>query len=164
MQTREAEPDEWARVRELRLRALRADPTAFGARFEEERDEDVDAWRARWTPTDARTVQVAEDATGALVGLAGGMRDEDDATSVELFGLWVAPEARGGRVGRALVEGIVAWARGAGAEQVTLWVNLANESAVRLYERCGFARVGEPRRGTRDPTRTYLRMARRVDA
>jgi mycothiol synthase len=48
------------------------------------------------------------------------------------------PEARGRGIGRALTALALAEARGAGAERVTLAVDVRNEPACRLYARLGF--------------------------
>lgn len=157
MLVRPVRPEEWHALRELRLRALATDPTAFGATLEEARKEGDEAWRARAAAAPGRVVLVA-DAGGALVGmLCGERRDGDEA---ELLALWTAPEARRAGVGRALMEAGLAWARGERARRVTLWVNAANAEALRLYERCGFAALGAPRQGSRDPTRWFVQMAR----
>lgn len=148
-------PEEWARLRELRLRALATDPRAFGATLDEERLLPDDAWRERAAGDATRAFFVAENA-GAWVGLVGA-RVLDDA-SHELIAMWTAPEARGRGAGRALVESVVAWARDRNAPDLHLWVIDENEPARRLYERCGFIQSGEPRQGRRDPTRRYQRM------
>ncbi len=53
-------------------------------------------------------------------------------------GLGVLPAAQGRGVGRALVEAAVARAWEEGAAKVTLRVLSTNQTARRLYERCGF--------------------------
>jgi GNAT superfamily N-acetyltransferase len=143
---------EAARLRELRLRALAADPSAFGARHEEEAALPLDAWQARQA---GATWWVAEEG-GRWLGLLAGRVHDDGAR--ELVSLWVAPEARGRRVGDALLDAGAAWARAAGATRVHLWSNAANAPALRLYERAGFAPTGPPVPGTRDPSRMLQRM------
>ena len=55
-----------------------------------------------------------------------------------ITGLAVDPDAQGGGIGRALVEGLAGEARSRGARRLTLRVFAPNERARRLYERCGF--------------------------
>ena len=154
VRARLVEPSEWRRLRDLRLRALAADPPAFGRTFAEESAEPPEAWRARWFgPRGAAFVLEGWD------GLCAALLSEDGA-SAEVLSMWVAPEARRAGAGRALLDAAVAWARAKGARRVTLWVNVAQESARRLYERGGFVAVGEPHRGTRDPTRSFQKMER----
>ncbi|MER6318164.1 GNAT family N-acetyltransferase [Streptomyces sp. NPDC001581] len=57
-------------------------------------------------------------------------------------GLAVLESARGGGIGRALVEAACAAARAGGARRMTLRVLGHNEPAQQLYRRCGFAVVG----------------------
>jgi ribosomal protein S18 acetylase RimI-like enzyme len=55
----------------------------------------------------------------------------------------VVPSARGRGVGSALLEALLAQAREAGHEAISLSVDRLNEGAIRLYEQHGFERVGE---------------------
>jgi ribosomal protein S18 acetylase RimI-like enzyme len=57
-------------------------------------------------------------------------------------GLAVDPEQQGAGVGRALIEAAVERARALGARKVTLRVLGHNDTARRLYERCGFVVEG----------------------
>ncbi len=57
-------------------------------------------------------------------------------------GLAVDPGQQGGGVGRALMEAAVERARVLGARKVSLRVLAHNETARRLYERCGFVVEG----------------------
>ena len=78
---------------------------------------------------------------GEPAGIAGAGLPDDD--SVELLGMWTAPEFRGRGVGRALVEWAVATAREQGRRRVGLWYADGNDSARRLYERCGFVETDD---------------------
>ncbi len=55
----------------------------------------------------------------------------------------VVPSARGKGVGSALLSALVAQAREAGHEAISLSVDKHNAAAIRLYEEHGFERVGE---------------------
>jgi GNAT superfamily N-acetyltransferase len=59
--------------------------------------------------------------------------------------LLVTPAGRGRRVGSALVDTCVEFARARGYRKVVLWTNSVLETARRIYERAGFTRVGETR-------------------
>lgn len=162
MEVRRVRPEEWPTLRAFRLRALAADPRAFGATLEEEEHMPDDAWRARaleGASGGERLFAVAEDRTGAWKGMVGGRR-LDAPGEWEIIALWVAPEARGRGIGEALVYFALAWARDSGAERVVLWVTTENPGAARVYERCGFAREGEATQGRRDPTRWFQKMGR----
>ena len=64
--------------------------------------------------------------------------------SLRLFALDVGPDFRRGGVGRALVRAVEATASRRGLEEVNLEVAIDNEDAIRLYERLGYRRHGEP--------------------
>ena len=57
--------------------------------------------------------------------------------------MWVAPEARGSGLARALIDGVVAWAAAQG-RTTFLMVRADNERARRAYERAGFVDTGIP--------------------
>ena len=76
-----------------------------------------------------------------MAGLVWAKVDGDDASVVNLFQMWVAPEARGRRVGVALLDQAVGWARARGARTVCLSVRCGNAAALRLYEKAGFREV-----------------------
>jgi len=63
----------------------------------------------------------------------------DPRKTMKLDKLYVLPEHHGAGIGHALIEHVVARAREAGCRAVTLNVNRDNVSAVRIYERRGFA-------------------------
>lgn len=156
MRVRRVVPDEWARLRELRLRALATDPRAFGATLAEEEAQPDEWWRSRLADVRAATL-IAGDWQGMCT-----IRIADDAAHAEIFGMWVAPEARGSGAGRAIIDAAIDQARAWKLERVDLWVNVEQAAAARLYERAGFRRAGPAEPGKRDPTRTYQRMARSI--
>jgi RimJ/RimL family protein N-acetyltransferase len=142
--------DEGLALRDVRLRALAADPSAFGSTWEREAAFDEAEWhdRARRSAGgDERATFVAE-RDGRWVGLVGGYRPHPGSPRVELISMWTVPAQRGHGIGRRLVEAVVDHARTTGAAQVDLWVMRDNPIAVALYESCGF-RPGE---GERPPT------------
>ena len=63
----------------------------------------------------------------------------------------VHPRAQGKGIGTALVRGALVAAGEAGFERVTLAVTRANEPALRLYERAGFAEAVRFPIFTKDP-------------
>jgi ribosomal protein S18 acetylase RimI-like enzyme len=139
--------DEGPTLRDVRLRALGADPAAFGSTWERE----VALTDVEWADRAQRTADGDERATfvaevdGRVVGLVGGYRGEPGASTVHLISMWTDPTARGRGVGRALLDAVVTHARDSGADQVDLWVVRTNAPALRLYEAAGFVPgEGEP--------------------
>jgi GNAT superfamily N-acetyltransferase len=146
---------DWAAFREIRLRSLLDSPDAFGSTYGEESSQTERAWRdwaaGRWGGGVA-VAFAGRDPTGAVVGTATGAEFEAEPGVAHLYAMWVAPDARGAGVGRALVEEVVTWARGRGCGRLVLSVTESNRNARRFYEACGFADTGErrPLRGGSD--------------
>ncbi len=145
-------PGEWERVRAIRLRALADAPDAFGTTLAEDEARPLVDWRRRLEdPGVATFVAVAD---GRDVGLATGTAYDGEAGAAGLFSMWVAPGARRGGIGGALVGAVVGWARGAGFRRVLLDVADGNPSAVALYAGRGFLPTGVV--GTLPPPRTHV--------
>lgn len=141
MVIRPIRPDEWRDLRDIRLRALRDAPDAFGATFNEESADPDEAWKHQADRPDGLMV-VAVDEGGRFVGMAFGGPAWGDIEGAALYGMWVDPEARGQRVGEALIGVIASWAQASGYERLGLGVTIGNDVAVRLYERLGFEDTG----------------------
>jgi ribosomal protein S18 acetylase RimI-like enzyme len=141
MEVRRLRADEADALRDLRLRALADSPWAFGSSYERELGHGSDWWEAR-ARQDGDVVYVATDGD-ALVGMAGGFFPEQGV--VMLWGMWIAEEARGHGLGRALVESVIAWARAAEAATIRLEVTDTERAraAAALYRSLGFEPTGE---------------------
>jgi RimJ/RimL family protein N-acetyltransferase len=131
-------PDDWAAFRDVRLAALAEAPYAFGSTLAYEQGHDEAAWRSR---LDSRAQFAVRDGDGAVIGTAGAL---GAPPVIRLISMWIAPAARGGGLGEALVRHVIAYVRELGARELQLAVALANPGAERLYERCGFRRIGTP--------------------
>ncbi|NUW32271.1 GNAT family N-acetyltransferase [Nonomuraea sp. SMC257] len=134
------------RLREIRLRALLDAPEAFASTYAREKDFTPEQWAERLGAPESRWL-VAADGTADL-GLVCAREEEG---GVHLLAMWVAPEARGRRVGSLLVDEVIAGARAAGAEEVRLWCVDSNESALALYRRRGFTPTGQTMRLPSNP-------------
>ena len=133
-------PDDWESHRDLRLEMLQDAPDAFWYTYADEAVYDEADWRER---IEGAWLVQARDADG-VVGSAGlGSHWEPErARTATLFGLYVAPRARGRGVGEALVRAVLEEARHLGKAEVVLEVGGHNGPAIALYERCGFVRTG----------------------
>lgn len=151
-----ARPDAWERVRAVRLCALADAPDAFGSTLEGDRALAPEVWRERLT---AGAAFVATSG-GEDVGLAFGAEYRGREGTAGLFGMWVAPGARGSGAGDRLVAAVVSWAGEEGFARVVLHVGDENAAAIRLYERNGFRPTGA--RGTLPPPRTHIREHERA--
>jgi ribosomal protein S18 acetylase RimI-like enzyme len=135
---------EWATFREIRLRSLLESPEAFGSTYGEESAHGEASWRdwtaGRWRGGEA-IVFVAE-RLDRPVGTATGAAYEGEPGTAYVYAMWVAPDARGAGVGRALLDEIETWARDRGAQRLRLNVSETNEIARRFYEACSFHETG----------------------
>ena len=81
---------------------------------------------------------------GMAIGLAEAP-GHSRTSGPTLVGMFVDGTARRCGVGLALVESVVAWARGRRAACLALWVTSSNDAAIALYRRCGFQATGATR-------------------
>ena len=150
-------PDDWERVRVIRLESLQANPEAFGATFESESIRPERFWRTRLSKSD---FVIATDSTGDVGMMFVDQVDEDFASSCWIRGCWVRPEARGKGVMRALISYVDSqvevkpWS----VQGLGVWVD--NYAAIKAYELIGFENVGEPQASTNHPGKFYQRMIR----
>lgn len=86
----------------------------------------------------AERVFVAVDPAGRRVGVAGVAALEAPG-DCEITHLFVAPEAMGQGIGRALFERLAAWMR---AQRCTRLMILSDPQAAPFYERCGATGLG----------------------
>jgi ribosomal protein S18 acetylase RimI-like enzyme len=131
-------PDEWEVFRDLRLRALREAPYAFGSRYDDWVEVPESRWRDRLAGVPLNLVARRG---GASVGMASGVLDGDN--EAELISMWVDPAARGSGVAAALVGAVVEWA-GAAGRSTYLMVRSENARAIAAYVRAGFVDLGIP--------------------
>jgi GNAT superfamily N-acetyltransferase len=123
----------------------------YEAAFEPDRRRDPDFAIEHWRELQRRHAEkhgimlIAEDA-GAAVGWAFAYDETAEVFVIEaerrhgfLAELFVMSQARGKGLGRALIEGCEAWARGRGHKLLTVGVLAKNPSAIRAYEDAGYA-------------------------
>jgi ribosomal-protein-alanine N-acetyltransferase len=91
-----------------------------------------------------RKAWAAEDDRLAITGfaVATALCISGTPAECELEFVLVPPQARRHGIGRALVQAVLAWARDQAAQEVWLEVRESNATALRLYERSGFAIAG----------------------
>ncbi len=131
--------DEWEQYRSVRLSALEESPEAFVASADDESAFAEDLWRDRMR----RSQRLLAEQDGAPVGVAsiGQARhdgEKDNNKVAELFGLWVAPPARGTGVATQLVQAGADAARQQGRSHLAYWVGTDNGRAVAFASGFGF--------------------------
>ena len=149
--------------KEVRLRALRDTPSAFGSTYARESQLTDAEWieRAnRWNGEKGIGFLAMDEEVAC--GIAGSFLDENTATRAHLISMWTAPTHRRHGVGRLLVDEVAAWARLRGARTLQLMVTSVNEPAMRFYERLGFVRTGRTEPYPNDPAVVEYEMARAI--
>jgi dihydropteroate synthase len=139
---RQLRPEDWRAWRELRLRALADAPDAFAETLAEAQVRGDEAWQALAAPR-PDVAQLVAERDGAPAGMAVAVIDPEDPARAKLYAMWVAPEARGAGLGRALVDAALRWTRRRAALELVLRVTDGNEPARALYAGCGFRDTGE---------------------
>jgi GNAT superfamily N-acetyltransferase len=150
-------PDEWERLRDIRLRSLKENPEAFGARLEIVSAFTESQWRdefSKLTHLVATTNQV--DISTMTIEILEG---DFDATCW-IGSCWSDPIFRGKGALRAMFEYLDQHADTRGWSKQGLGVWIDNDSAITAYEKLGFVAMGEPQESTRKPGKFYQRMIR----
>jgi ribosomal protein S18 acetylase RimI-like enzyme len=144
VEIRELTVDDAETHRALRLRAVREEPDAFGSSWEEESQRPLEATIARLQDSNVVAFGGFDD-DGNLVGMVRlarevGIKGQHKAN---IFGMYVAPEARGRGLGRMLLDAAIARAREiSGIELLLLAVVTTNTAARNLYLATGFEPYG----------------------
>ena len=164
-------PDDWERVRVLRLAALADSPDVFSSTLAREEGFGEETWRERlsgatqfkaeagdrdlWLdmPAPNQAVTFIAESAGEDVGMTTVLVVDEPDTAL-VVGVWVSPSARGQGVAPRLFEEMIAWARDQGLTRVTLDVGDANTSAQKLYANLGFLPTGK--RGSLPEPRTHI--------
>jgi len=130
--------------KQVRLKALRDSPDAYGSTYESASQRDERSWKEQlWATTDGndRNTQFAfED--GRCVGIAALYR-ERSKPSGDIVMMWVDPEYRGSSAASLLVDELLSWAKESGFAAVSLNVTDSNARAIKFYENQGFHDTGE---------------------
>lgn len=144
MHLRRLTPDDAPAFQALRLAGLLESPAAFGSSYEEERDFPPAVIEGRLAPRPDRGPFGAFE-NGELVGLVALGRESHRKLEHKalIWGLYVAPKARGKGVGRALLLEALSLAKSVpGIRQANLSVNASNKAAIGLYKSMGFEPFG----------------------
>lgn len=148
MQIRVLDAADVTRYRALRLRALIEDSTAFGSSASEFEGRTLEDVAGQLAPTADRFTLGAFE-SGHLLGNATLARETGRKSrhKAGIYGMHVAPEARGRGVARALMLELTERARRLdGLEVLNLSVAAPQLAARALYARLGFVQYGfEPR-------------------
>ena len=132
--------------REVRLRALKNDPDAFGSTYEQEETKPLGHIIERIHHTKDQFTLGCFDDSNTLVGIVNFSRENRLKTAHKgnIYGMYVEPQFRGRGVGKSLLLALIerATKECEGLEQIHLTVVSNNKSAKRLYVSLGFEVYG----------------------
>lgn len=149
-------PDQWERVRAIRLRALEDSGHAFGGTFEAESAEDEATWRLKFEKNDFLIASVdGVDAAMLYIEVLQG----DFGATCWIGGCWSDPNFRGKGLMRAMFTFIDEQDKDWKVQGLGVWTD--NFSAIAAYENLGFVKMGEDTASTRQPGKFYQRMIRK---
>lgn len=141
------EPTRWQEAKNLWLEALQQDPTAFGSSYEEEILFDDDVWKTRLDTAyrqDGNMTLYAE-IEGQLIGLMGAEWSQriNYRHVATIYSVYVTDSMRGHGIGSLLLQTLLdKLATIPQIEKAGLTVTVDQTSAVALYEKFGFQRIG----------------------
>ncbi len=144
MLLRTLKPEDATAFQALRLRGLLECPEAFASSHEEEVGTPPAEIERRLKPKPDSAI-IGAFREGELVALTGVQREGMTKLAHKAFiwGVYVAPEARGYGVGSKVVSQALNYAAETlGVRQVNLGVNTKNTAAVALYSKLGFVQYG----------------------
>lgn len=130
--------------RDLRLNALKNNPEAFSANYEDFANTSLESVRERIHNTDDSIILGAF-INDVLIGMIGFVRERSGKLNHKgnIWGTYVSQEFRGQGIGSKLLnETILRAKKVKGLSQINLGVITFNEAAKRMYETHGFKSYG----------------------
>jgi GntR family transcriptional regulator len=117
-------------------------------------EEDIADWLGNLTSSNGPTTWLAESAAGDILAFSRHGEDPVDSRRGHIYSLYVAPEAGGRGLAKALLEHDLGLLAERGLRTVTLWVFEENRAARNLYASFGFVPDGgrrvEPQYGAQE--------------
>jgi len=149
-------PNEWQRLRAIRLKALTESGHAFGGTFDAESVEDEATWRLKFEKNDFLITSVdGVDAGMLYIEVLKG----DFGATCWIGGCWSDPQFRGKGLMRAMFTYIDKQDKDWKVQGLGVWTD--NYNAITAYEKLGFVKMGEDTASTRQPGKFYQRMIRK---
>jgi RimJ/RimL family protein N-acetyltransferase len=149
-------PDDWFRLRAIRLKSLQVNPEAFGGNYEIESTETESEWRKKFEKLDFLIASI-DGRDAALMSVEE--LDGDFGATCWIGGCWSDPAYRGEGLLRAMMNFVDQQDSGWQVQGLGVWID--NYSAIAAYEKLGFVKMGEDTPSTRQPGKFHQRMIRK---
>ena len=165
VEVRRLAPEDWQRLRSIRIEALETSPLAFITTADEARRDSDSMWQERTQKGALGLEQVTmvgvagPDTVGMAIGVRRTKRPLDVVPIVAVF---VSERARRQGVGGRLMLGVERWATDVGARRTSLWVVDGNDGAQSFYESLGYVATLDRQRISVPPVRWETRFEKRL--
>ena len=150
------DPNEWQRLRSIRLQALTESGHAFGGTLEGESAESESEWRSKFVKNDFLIASV-DGVDVAMMFIE--VLDGDFGATCWIGGCWSNPKFRGKGVLSSMFRFIDQQDKDWKVQGLGVWTD--NYNAITAYEKLGFVKMGEDTASTRQPEKFYQRMIRK---
>lgn len=150
------EPNDWQRLRSIRLEALTDSGHAFGGTLEGESAETESAWREKFVKNDYLIASI--DGKDVAM-LSVEVLDGDFGATCWIGSCWSNPDFRGKGLLRSLFTYIDMQDKDWKIQGLGVWTD--NYTAIAAYEKLGFVKMGEDTESSRKPGMYYQRMIRK---
>ena len=155
VEIRKLPADRWRDFRELRLEALKRDPSAYGSSFEEEEKLKEDEWKRR---TKSVLFALSDDRPVGMIVYVFN-KELKARHAAEIYGFYVNADHRGEGVGTRLLERALSLIRrNKKIIKVSLAVNPEQRAAVRMYRKAGFVVSGRTEKELKVGRRFYAML------
>jgi GNAT superfamily N-acetyltransferase len=150
------DPNEWQRLRSIRLQALTESGHAFGGTLEGESVESESEWRSKFVKNDFLIASV-DGVDVAMMFIE--VLDGDFGATCWIGGCWSNPKFRGKGVLSSMFRFIDQQDKDWRVQGLGVWTD--NYNAIAAYEKLGFVKMGDDTASTRQPGKFYQRMIRK---
>ncbi len=137
----------WREYKELRLEALKKEPQAFGANYNETVSKPDDVWieRVKASEIGDKDLMYFAEVNGKLIGMIGAFFNTNEKNQVvsNIWGVYVNEQFRGKGIGKKLMEQLINRVESNNKSKIIkLKVTRNQKEALSLYQRFGFKIVG----------------------
>ncbi len=136
----------WQQYKEVRLRALKEDPQAFGASYDDNAKYTEEEWRRRLINaenSDRNWLYFAEE-NKTLKGMIGAYMEKESKDTATVISVYVPLEERGRGISKLLMQKLLdELSSKQYLKKVALTVNKDQIAAVNLYKKFGFVVKGQ---------------------